>query len=487
MKKIYWLFGLLLAICYSCAELDELSNTEPLATISTTPVTRMPADRKWDALGFGYDITGEYLHVNSIKNKIIDIEAFEKVYSDRCYNPATVIGSTETHAGANVTEFLEEITKGKSFDLGSNIIAFSGTISNKSEFQSKSEYSSNYSFARGDVIKRVKRLYLDISDVSMLLPFVTPSFYQNLELYTPDKFVEVYGTHVLVDITIGGRLSFLYRSIIAGNNEYDRKKKIVESGLKFSIWKIGANTNSSYNTETIRQLKTKNTQWECFVEYHGGTNGGRSDTFNAEGGVSTTINQSAWEQSVNDGNAALVEVDWNKAIPIWDFIEDSTKKEEIKQAVIKYVESRKIEMIEGEEMVPLYRFYIPWCGDYLFTYQQEEMLLNGYQQQEIVGYVYRSQIPGTIPMYFYKKSTPRDNYQDHAYTTQRYDTHLINTGYTYAGINCFIPESSAEDGVVFMTEYCKLFRDSRFWHSYSSTGSFRDYYFNRPGFYIFTY
>ncbi|MDR0891847.1 MAG: hypothetical protein LBN24_04460 [Mediterranea sp.] len=290
---------------------------------------------------------------------------------------------------------------------------------------------------------------------------------------------------MLLDITIGGRLSFLYRSIVTGNNSYERKKSIVEAGLKFSIWKIGANIGTSSTTETITQLNTKNSQWKCTVEYNGGTNSGRSDTFSSGGGYSTTINQAAWEQSVTANNAALVDIGWQNAIPIWEFVEDSTKREQIKNAAIQYIESRQLEMVEGEEMVPIYRFYIPWVGDYLFSYQQEMLMGYGYQLQELVGYAYKNQMPGTIPLYFFKRNYGK-NFQCHAYTTDRNDSHLLEYGYTYAGINCYVPAESEEDGVIRMTEYCKKQGGNRFWHSYSSTGTPSGYYYNRPGFKLFT-
>jgi hypothetical protein len=155
---------------------------------TSPPITRMAADGEWDALGFGYDMTGDYLHVNSIRNKVINMEAFARDHSDRCYYPATSIGTTETYAGANATEFIKELSKNKGFNAGvgsnsdsslisSTHLSFSGSISKKSEYQSKTEYTSNYSFARGDVVKRIKRLYLDVPNVSMLYPYITPAFH----------------------------------------------------------------------------------------------------------------------------------------------------------------------------------------------------------------------------------------------------------------------------------------------------------------------
>ena len=77
MKKIHWLFGLLLSICYSCSELDDFS-VESTSESLSTPTTRYAGDEKYDVLGYGYDITDDYMGENSTRLKILDVEAFVK-------------------------------------------------------------------------------------------------------------------------------------------------------------------------------------------------------------------------------------------------------------------------------------------------------------------------------------------------------------------------------------------------------------------------
>ena len=60
-QKGFWMLGLLLSF-YSCSELEEL----PI-DLTSNVVTRTPGDGLNDALGYGYDITDEYLGEKSTK------------------------------------------------------------------------------------------------------------------------------------------------------------------------------------------------------------------------------------------------------------------------------------------------------------------------------------------------------------------------------------------------------------------------------------
>ncbi len=168
------------------------------------------------------------------------------------------------------------------------------------------------------VIKRIKRLYLDVVDANDLIPYLSTAFINNLNKMTPEQFVEEYGTHVLLDISIGGRLQFNYRSVITETDNNIEKKKIVEAGAKTSIGIFGASGNGSHETTEVKNLNKKNSNWDVEISYHGGTNSGLNYSLTStEGLTSIQFNKTQWEESVSDKNAALVDINWNKT-PLYE-------------------------------------------------------------------------------------------------------------------------------------------------------------------------
>ena len=63
----------------------------------------------------------------------------------------------------------------------------------------------------------------------------------------------------------------------------------------------------------------------------------------------------AWSQSVDDTHSRLVDVDWNATYPIYDLVSDPVKKADLKLAVEKYINSKKISVIK---LVTLYQFHL---------------------------------------------------------------------------------------------------------------------------------
>ena len=49
--------------------------------------SRMAGDGVYDVLGFGYDITEDYLGENSTRLQVIDVKALIRDNGDRFYNP----------------------------------------------------------------------------------------------------------------------------------------------------------------------------------------------------------------------------------------------------------------------------------------------------------------------------------------------------------------------------------------------------------------
>lgn len=84
-NKSVWVLGLMLSL-YSCSEIDELPLISSTSS-SDTVTTRTDGDAVYDVLGYGYDVTEEYMGENSTRAKILDVAAFDKDNPDRFDTP----------------------------------------------------------------------------------------------------------------------------------------------------------------------------------------------------------------------------------------------------------------------------------------------------------------------------------------------------------------------------------------------------------------
>lgn len=422
MKNIY-LYMILIPVVLACSS----DMNEILLTDTNDVVTRQASDGVYDLLGFSYDITGDYLHVDNAKKIVVDIKSFmeDSNNKDRFYNLATIIANEDFYAGANIEEFLQEI-KDKKIKEGSGSLkigplSLSGSAKVTKEKNERYSYSNKYSFARVDIIKRVKRLYLDIMDANDLIPYLSSAFINNLNKMTPEQFVEEYGIHVLLDISIGGRLQFNYRSVITGTANNTEKKKIVEAGAKNSIGIFGASGSDSHETTEIDNLNKKNSNWDVQISYYGGTNSGLNYSLKSnEGLADVQFNKTQWEESVNDRNAALVDINWNKTFPIYEFISDATKKTQIKKAVENYLEGKKLQTMD---LIPMYALFDLNVYDCLYTTNLKEYLnypTNNVTKHGTSFYVFKNQEPNTIPIYRVYDA----NGHDHIYIVKGGETEL---------------------------------------------------------------
>jgi hypothetical protein len=372
-----------------------------------TPTTRGVNNGIYHSLGVGYDITKGYLASRATRWAVVDIDAFlmHSGRPDAYAEDLATRGRQEFYSGANAEEFAKAVRT--TTTAGANLTGIaswlpSGNVKHSSDINTQNKYTTKYSYSRADLVKEIKQIKLNATP-AMLLPYLRPSFIQDLNLMTPDAFVKEYGTHVLLDITLGGRLQFNYRSQIFETESSTDKKNSVEAGVKVSIAGIGADANGSYTNQTIITQNRKNATWELNVEYVGGAESGKSQQFNSEGHPITTMNYSAWERSVTEVNAEIVDINWEKAYFIYDFVADPAKKAQIKAAVERYVKDETIEIVEVK---PLYRLWVKNNNYFTaslsdFHYVQGRWRFvpeYGHTGSYVLGYVFSQQQPGTVPL-----------------------------------------------------------------------------------------
>lgn len=496
MKKNNLIILLCSSFLLSCSQTEDFIQETPSAPSLRSEI----GDGGLDALGFSYDITDEYLGIDATKLRVIDVDKLKKEKPLLFYTPSSTEIDEDIYSGSNAENMLHDIIKRSGFDgsasatgLGDGtnstgekkkFLPFTGTIkgSSKTESQETYKYASCFSFAQAFITKRVKRIYVN-ADIALLSNYLADSFINDLNTLSADRLVEKYGTHVLTDITIGGRYNVTYSSSIVEETNTEIKKKTVTAGLNAALGKFGLDINGSSYTEETKTYNTKNANWRVHVKCQGGEGTGTSMSFDSNTGITnTTLNFHSWQASVTDRNSKLIDVDWNKTYFLYEFIKDPVKKAAVKAAVLKHVEGRQLNLMSIIPMYVIYhtqdKIHITTTGTlsdhlkspyskfvgiagYCFPYQEsttiplyeylfkntlehivttDNYMNSNVSQKFIIGYVYPYPYPSTLPLNEYMGMPPGKDYGDHVtsaysdvvqnYSTGKYKTNW-NVGYVF--------------------------------------------------------
>lgn len=418
MRNHYLAFGLLLSL-FSCTEgntLDIIEKSEKNA-----PTTRSAGDGEYDVLGYGYDVTGEYLHPMSVKNPVLDIKKYEQDHKGRVISGTPSFGYDKMHYGYSALDYTKDITNSTNVDTNFNTekgsAKFSGSITSNNYFKTLYSYSSKYSFASLDAVRN--RKYIRINDeVNRLSQYLSEEFKEDLNRLSADRIVERYGTNVLTDFIIGGRYKLMFSSVITTTTDTSNKRNIVKSGFNATLKKIGFGINADHTVQVDETIVNENQNKVLYVMFYGGN--GTSTQYNLEKGLPTTIDIKSWEDAVKLDNANLTDINWTETFPIYDFISDPVKKEAIKNAVAKYIDSKKLKVLAT---VPLFQYSRK--GSFHYNTQLYSL---GWNREGVAAYVLSNKSDDfAVPLYQFER-----NGEFH------YNTNSYSLGWRNGGITCYV-------------------------------------------------
>lgn len=412
MKKTLLLISLI--TCISCSNFEEIDtpNTEQI-------LTRTIQNEDFNVLGMGYDIIGDFLSPLSVKNPVINTKRYYGDYPERVRTGTASHGYDKMYSGFSATDYLQNITEKTSINQNSNLLFFTNSISRNTYLSTKYSYSDKYSFASLDIIRNLK--YIRINDtIDRLSQYLSEEFKEDLKRLSPDEIVKRYGTHVLIDFNIGGRYKLMYKTAIIKTIDFYSKKEIVESGFNLTLKKIGLGINMEHSTQIDENLAKENHCKELYVLFFGGN--GTNIIYDLENNMPSSVDIRTWENSLTLSNANLTYINWSETYPLDCFISDTEKKEEIRQAIERYINNNQLEVME---LIPLYQLYQKNGNNSFYTSDYSEALLYtynwGYNLEKIQGYVYKQQKEGTLPLYqLYQQSG------NNAYYTTDYNQVLIH-------------------------------------------------------------
>lgn len=292
------------------------------------------------AVGYSYDITGEWASPNSVKVEVFDTKRMIKDGVENV-NAAQVELSDYTVTGSTISEVSNKLTvkAGVEGSYG----GFKGEAN--ASFDMETSESSTYEYASTYFDVQKRRASLSKSAQSLIFDYMTDDAYnainglkvktnrgmRNLYPNTREGFqrlISDFGTHVIVEAGLGGRLR---RSLQVNTSEitsaYDVKAfaKASYDGVVKAEASVDEHFKQSYK-ENAKAISL--TMSVLGGDEELATKVGAEKSFTAE-------NYEAWKESVTKDNMALVNFSSESLVPLYELVDREAEGGEDRYKALK--------------------------------------------------------------------------------------------------------------------------------------------------------
>ncbi|WP_159479313.1 MAC/perforin domain-containing protein [Chryseobacterium sp. 18068] len=336
MKKLFFLslstMMMMSVISCSTETTDEIPNEKIIENVedwdhiqlSITDSSKQLG--KYNALGYGYNVLGEYANENSTTLKIIDTDKFKSEHHQRLSEENVLSHEYTENYGEDAAAYLKMISKKVSATQQFRV--YGKTIPFSSAILSNKKYDPRFIYGNYNYIVKQKRFRLNESN-ELLSNYLTSNFSKDLEEKTAEQIVQKYGTHVAVDIYTGSIIDMIFQ---AKTTNSDRENAA----------RIGVKTVAGTDNEIDTQSASKNYEKKLFYKTRGGDKSlAIAGIFNLEK-ITPTINFYNWQSTSTMENAVLVDFGDNGLIFLYDLVKDPAKKAELKLYIDQYINKNQV-------------------------------------------------------------------------------------------------------------------------------------------------
>lgn len=324
-------FGLLATLSFLSCSADEMNIEENVENYNHMQLPISENSKQfgyYNALGYSYNVTGEYANADATGLKVIDIDKFKAEQPSRL-NEGNVLSQEYVEAYGKDAAAYSKVLSGKV--VATELLKIYGkTISSPftSALINGKNFNSEYIYGSYDVIIKQKRYRFNAS-TDMLSNYVTSEFSQDIQSKTPEQIVNDYGTHVTTDIYTGAKIDVIFQAKTT-NPDRERAARI---GVKTAA-------NSIHDTDALEA--SMNYDKKLYYRTRGG------NTSEAMAGIFSFNNEkpkidiSRWQSTSTKENSVLVDFGSNGLVAIYDLIKDPIKKAALKIYVDEYLVKNQV-------------------------------------------------------------------------------------------------------------------------------------------------
>lgn len=212
---------------------------------------------------------------------------------------------------------------------------FKGNITHP--FPNTDPNSNQYIYGLYDSYIKYRRLTL-YSRNTQLLPYLTTEFQADSKSLEPAELVRKYGTHVLLSLFTGAKLSLDYQAEYTG----DERKKAVENSFRVGIsdcFGLFSGFLDPVDSNAFKNIVNPVIAFEAI-------GGDPSKIFIDETSTSKPkVNRTAWAESISEDNARFVYFDGlENMLPISELMESLDKKQEVEAYIDEYIKTNAVKL-----------------------------------------------------------------------------------------------------------------------------------------------
>jgi hypothetical protein len=283
----------------------------------------------FEVLGAGYDVFDNYADPLEVKATLLDRAAMRNdgLFEERPYERSTFYTAT----GTTIQEYAYSLNH--STQISGSYSFFSASVG--VNFSENRYTHTRYSFATvQSLIKKYGlRVKLDVT-ADQLKPYLTETANNNLnsDKVTPEELFQMYGTHVVTGLIVGGRLDY---SVSADMTQVDESTRIglyAEASFKSGF----ASAELQTSTEIEENMSSFNETMEKRLEVYGGQSEYGQNIVNDD-------DYRAWIESVSE-NPVFCDFEESGLVPIWELCDDQNRSDAIASAFATWANDHDIPM-----------------------------------------------------------------------------------------------------------------------------------------------
>lgn len=217
---------------------------------------------------------------------------------------------------------------------GFEVTYFAGSITHP--FPETESNSDRYIYGLYDSYIKYKRLSLNTYN-NLLISYLTEKFILDTELLNPQELVEKYGTHILLSLYTGAKLSIDYQGEYIGEHRNGASENSFRIGLS-EIFGLPTGLLTPVDSATLKDVTNPKIAFEAI-------GGDPSKIQIDQTSKNAKVKTAAWRESITEENARFVYLDGlDKLLPISDLIANEEKKQEVKNYIHEYIKVNEVKV-----------------------------------------------------------------------------------------------------------------------------------------------